>query len=105
MDDIERQELARRLSALSPKDVRKELRRLDPAADMKFFRNSVWDEYQTLYVLPNAGIGVTVVEKADVDEMNAVVHSSYRDQKKEKVSYHYVEARVASLDSRRAPKR
>jgi hypothetical protein len=72
---------------------------------MRFFRNSIWDEYQTLYVLPNAGISVTVVEKADVDEMNAVDHSSFRDQKKEKVSYHYVEARVASLDSRRPSKK
>jgi hypothetical protein len=102
MDETERQDLARRLSEMKFKDVRKELRRIDPDADLKVYRNSMWDEYHTLYVLPNADLSVTLVEKMDLDETDIPVASGPGDQKKLKREFNYVEARVTPLGGRRA---
>ncbi|WP_119068787.1 hypothetical protein [Aggregatilinea lenta] len=97
MNETERDQLAQRLSAMSWKDARKEMRRLDPAAVMKFFRNSYHDEYRTLYLLPSQRVSVTLVEKQDADVTDKAVLSAPGENKLS-VSYDYVGARVAPLE-------
>ncbi|HML25069.1 MAG TPA: hypothetical protein PKD09_25680 [Aggregatilinea sp.] len=97
MNETERDQLAQRLSAMSWKDARKEMRRIDPDAVMKLFRNSYHDEYRTLYLMPNQGISVTLVEKQDADVTDKPVISA-PGEKKMSVSYDYVGARVAPLE-------
>ncbi len=99
MDEAERQQLAQRLSALALKDAQKELKKLDRTLKLKYYRNSIWDEYHSLYLLPQLNISVTLVEKEDRDEMSAGVAASPGGRlKKERASFYYVEARVGSLN-------
>jgi hypothetical protein len=98
MDDDARSQLAQRLSALSFKDARKEVRALDPQADMKYWRNAIWDEIHTLFTLPNAGLSVSLVEKAESKNSNRTIGGGPRGLKGKKVTYKYVEARVELLD-------
>ncbi|MBN1681026.1 MAG: hypothetical protein JW966_12125 [Anaerolineae bacterium] len=98
MDDTQRQALAERLSTMPYKKLRKEMRRLDPDADMQYWRNAVWDEYHTLYVLPNVGLTITLVEKTDVEQTDKRDFSGPPDRKKQKIDYQYIEARVAPVD-------
>jgi hypothetical protein len=100
MDEAERVQLAQRLSAMSIKDARKEIRRLDPDADLVTWRNSVWDEYHSLWLLPNAGLSITLVEKEDVENSRHDIGGGPSGFKAEKIDYHYVEARVAPLERR-----
>ena len=63
MDEAEREQLAARLSAMpSLREAQKEVRALDPDADMKFWRNSIWGQYHTLFTLPNVGLSITLIE-------------------------------------------
>ncbi len=101
MNETEREQLAQRLSALSLKDARKEIRRLDRAADMKFYRNSIWDEYHTLFLLPNAGLSITLVEKGEVEQLDLPDTAGPKGRKRQALTYSYVGASVAPLDSRR----
>jgi len=98
MNEAERAQLAQRLSAMSLKDARKEIRRLDPGADMVFWRNSVWDEVHTLWLLPNAGLSITLVEKANRNQTNREIGGGPNGFKAEKVDYRFVEARVEPLE-------
>jgi hypothetical protein len=98
MDETAREKLAQRLSALSLKDARKEIYRMDPDTELKFFRNSIWDEYHTLFLMPNQDLSVTLVEKRDKDTLNKVdPASATRNRKKQEIDYNYVEARVEPL--------
>ncbi len=97
MNETERDQLAQRLSAMSWKDARKEISRIDSNAVMKFFRNSYHDEYRTLYLLPRQGISVTLVEKQDAYVTDNAVETA-PGEKKLRVSYDYVGARVAPLE-------
>jgi hypothetical protein len=97
MDTIESQQLAQRLSAMSLKDARKEVFRLDPDAVMKFYRNSIWDEFHTLFLLPNLGLSLRLVEKADIEISDDAVAANPGDRKKLDVAYKYIEARVEPL--------
>lgn len=90
-------QLAQRLSALSFEEARREIRHLDPDADMKFFRNSYWDEYHTLFLLPNRNLSITLVEKSTVETTNRRDYSGPKDRKRQKVAYNYIEARVSPL--------
>lgn len=103
MNDAERDQLAQRLSAMSLKDARSEIRKVDPAADMKYFRNAIWDEYHTLFLLPNAEISVTLVEKVDTGPSDSTDHTRPRTSAPTltRATYTYESARVAPLDSRR----
>jgi len=97
MNEAERRQLADRLSGLSLKHARQEIRKLDRDADLKYFRNSMWDEYHTLWLLPNQGLSITLVEKADIDQLDKRDFSGPPSRHKEAVSYEYVEARVEPL--------
>lgn len=98
MDEQERQELSRRLSGMTFKQARKEIFRLDRAASMAFYRNSMWDEFHTLFLLPNQGLSITLVEQDDARQTDDVAASSPGDVKKLKVVFKYIEARVDALD-------
>jgi len=98
MDESERQQLAQRLSAVSMKDARKEILRLDSKATVEYWRNSYWDEYHTLYLLPNAGLSIALVEKSNLKDTNRTTASSRGDQKVQKVTFKYIEARVNPLN-------
>jgi len=100
MNEAERAQLAQRLSAMSLKDAHKEIRRLDPDADMVFWRNSVWDEYHTLWLLPNAGLSITLVEKAIFRDSGHAIGGGPRGWKARKAEFRYIEARVAPLERR-----
>jgi hypothetical protein len=97
MDEAEREQLAQRLSAMSLREAQKELRALDPDADMKFWRNSIWGEYHTLFTLPNAGLSVTLVETDEVQNTKKNIGGGPRGSKAEKINYHYTGARVETL--------
>ncbi|MBI5960753.1 MAG: hypothetical protein HY866_18585 [Chloroflexi bacterium] len=98
MDDIAREQLAKRLSALSLKDARKEIRSLDPDADMAFWRNATWDEHQTLWLLPNAELSITLVEKTDFKDSNHQIGGGPGRYTAQKADYRYIEARVMPLE-------
>ncbi len=98
MDEAARDQLARRLSAMSLNDARKEIRALDPQAELKFYRNAIWDELHTLWLLPNAGLSITLVEKDKEKVLSEQAGGTPRGTKKLGVDFTYVEARVAPLD-------
>lgn len=97
MDEAEREQLAQRLSAISFRDAQKELRALDSDADMKFWRNSIWGEYHTLFTLPNAELSVTLVETDKVEDTQKKIGGGPRGLKAQKIEYHYKGARVEPL--------
>jgi hypothetical protein len=97
MDEVAREQLARRLSAMKLSDVRKEIRALDRDAVLKFYRNAIWDEYHTLWLLPNAGVSITLVEKVKTREGTREVGGGPRGTKAKEVEYIYVGARVDPL--------
>ena len=97
MNETEREQLAQRLSAMSLKETRNEIRGLDPNANLKFFRNSIWDEYHTLWLLPNAGLSIILVEKADQEESKREDATRPKGHKQTSVTYTFIEARVAPL--------
>ena len=98
MDETARERLAQRLSAMSLKDARKEVFRMDPDSELKFFRNSIWDEYRTLFLMPNLGLSVTLVEKQDKSALGeADPASASKRRKKQNISFNYVEARGTPL--------
>ncbi len=86
LTEAERQKLAEKLAGLSYKGARKELRRLDPDANLKFWRNSLKNETHTAYELPNLGVRVILVERHDARPIS--------DKTLQKVKYYYTEARV-----------
>ncbi len=97
MDETAREQLAKRLSAMKLKQVRNEIRALDPDADLKFHRNAIWGEYHTRWVLPNAGVSITLVEKMDTQDSNKRIGGGPRGLKAQKIRFRYVEARVEPL--------
>ncbi len=97
IDEAAREQLARRLSAMKLKDVRKEIRALDPDAILKYYRNAIWDEYHTLWVLPNAGLSITIVERTTISDSNKEIGGGPRGMKAKKVEYVYIETRVEPL--------
>ncbi len=99
MDEAQRKQLAERLKALDLRKAMREIRALDKAANMKFWRNAMWNEYQTLFELPNVGIKVTLVEKGTFEETDRKVGGGPTGWKAKKAEYEYVEARVAPLYS------
>lgn len=98
MDEAAREQLAKRLSAMSLKDARKEIRAIDSDAIMKYYRNSIWDECHTLFVLPNAELSVFLVEEGSVEHTDKQSGGASRGVKMDAVDYHYIEARVEPLD-------
>ncbi len=85
LSEQERQQLAEKLASMKYKQARKEIRRLDPDADLKIWRNSVGhNEWHTMYELPNLNSRVILVEQEHREDKGD------RDQ----VDYIYVEARV-----------
>jgi len=97
MDEVAREQLARRLSAMKLSDVRKEIRALDRDAVLKFYRNSIWDEYHTLWLLPNAGVSITLVEKVRFKDGKKEVGGGPRGMKAKETAFVYVGARVEPL--------
>jgi hypothetical protein len=97
MDEAEREQLAQRLSAMSLRDAQKELRALDPDVDMKFYRNSIWGEYHTLFTLPNAGLSVALVETDEVENTQKNIGGGPRGSKAQKIKYIYKGALVDVL--------
>lgn len=98
MNETERRQLADRLSGMSFKNAHREMRRIDRDAVLKYFRNSIWDEYHTLWLLPNEGVEITLVEKADVDTLDKRDYSGPPSRRKLGVKYEYAEARVEPLE-------
>ncbi|GEM_PF-952335 len=98
MDEAAREQLAKRLSAMSLREAQHEIRRLDPQAEMKFWRNAVRNEQHTLWVLPEQGVAVTLVERESRAPSNREIGGGPRGSKAQRASYEYVEARVAPLN-------
>jgi hypothetical protein len=102
MDESEREQLAQRLSALSFSDARKEILRLDPDANLKYWRNAIWHEYHTLFLLPNAGLSITLVEEQEQKKTNELDDGAANPKRHKKIDvlYSYLEARVEPLTHR-----
>lgn len=98
MDETERTKLAQRLSAMTFKQARREILQLDRQANLKFWRNSIWDEYHSLFLLPNQGLSIILVEKGDVESTDKRDHTGPPDRKQATIDYKYVEARVEPLE-------
>jgi hypothetical protein len=98
VDEASRKQLAQRLGAMKLNEARGEIRALDRDANMVFWRNAMWDETQTRYLLPNAGLSITLVEKTNEHDDNKTIGGGPRGTHAIEVEYHYVEARVDLLD-------
>lgn len=92
MNEQERQQLAEHLAKMSYSKARGEIRRLDTAANLKYWRNAIHNEWHTLYELPTVGLRVTLVEKAERTPIGNIYTFPA-----EKVKPIYVEARVEAL--------
>jgi hypothetical protein len=90
MNEKDRQELAERLAKLSYKKARSEIRKLDPNANLKYWRNAIGAEWHTAYELPNEGIKISLLEKP---EREAIYQSALVT-----ATPVYVEARVEPLN-------
>jgi hypothetical protein len=97
MDEAAREQLAQRLSAMTLKEVRNEIRSLDADADMVFWRNAIRDETQTQWLLPNAGVSVILVEKNNLQDSDRKIGGGPGRWNAQKTEYRYVEARVNPL--------
>lgn len=85
MSEQDRQKLAEKLAGMTYPKARKEVRRLDPDANLKIWRTSVGDnEHHTTYECPNLGAKVILVETLHEEPKGRVA----------KADYYYVEARV-----------
>lgn len=98
MDDAQREQLAARLQAMNLRKAIREIRTLDSDANMKFWRNSIWDEYQTVFELPTLGVKVILVEKETVEESDRKVGGGPTGWKAQKAKFAYVEARVQPFE-------
>lgn len=98
MDESERDQLARRLSALTWNQARQEIYKLDRAADMKYYRNTRWHEYHTLFTLPNAGLAITLVESATITPSSKPNAAGPTGSTLQTTTYHYDRARVELLE-------
>jgi hypothetical protein len=98
MDDAQREELAGRLQNMDFRKAIREIRTLDKDANMKFWRNSIWHEYQTVFELPNLGVKVILVEKGTFKESDREVGGGPRGWKAQKAEYDYVETRVQPFE-------
>lgn len=66
MNEQERLKLAEHLASMKFQRARTEIRKLDPDANLKYFRNSFGNRrWHTAYELPNEGIKITLVEQAE----------------------------------------
>lgn len=93
MDEQDRQSLAKHLAGMKLGKARAEIRRLDPEATLKYFRNAIGkNEWHTSYELPNIGLKVTLVE----EPRKVPMMGTYLVRSKPV----YVEARVEPLTRR-----
>ena len=87
MDTQERQDLAQHLAEMTYKRARREVRKLDPNAVLRYWRNSVGPNYwHTMYVLPGVGLKVTLIEEHQTEPI--------KDSHLVRANPVYVEARV-----------
>ncbi len=98
MDEAARKQLAQRLGAMKMNEARREIRKLDHDANMVFWRNAIWDEYHTLYLLPNEELSITLVEKTNLQEGTRNIGGGPSGTHAIQIDYHYVEARVEPLE-------
>lgn len=90
MDAHERQQLAEHLASMKYQKARNEVRKLDPDAKLKLWRNSVnHNELHTTYELPNLELRVILVEQPSTEP----IPDSYMVRAKTE----YIEARVVPL--------
>lgn len=97
MTEQERLQLAQHLAEMKYKRARAEVRRLDPAAKLKYWRNSIKHEWHTAYELPTLGIKVTLVE---IPDREPIKPSAKHIGAFERVDPRYVEARVEDWPTR-----
>lgn len=98
MDEAAREDLAQRLSDMSLRDAVREMRNIDPDANMVFWRNAIWHEYHTLFLLPNEDVEVRLVETSSVSEPKREVGGGPSGTMARSTAYQYIGARVAPLD-------
>lgn len=98
IDEAAREVLARRLSEMKLRHAVREIRSMDRDANMIMWRNSIWDEYHTVFLLPNAELTITLVEKNTVVASKHEIGGGPEGSKAQDVEFHYVEARVTGLD-------
>jgi hypothetical protein len=99
MDDTQRAQLAERLQAMDMRKAMREIRALDKDANMKFWRNSMWHEIQTVFELPTLGVKVILVEKGVFKEIDREVGGGPNGLKARKAEYEFVEARVLPFEA------
>ncbi|MCQ3931115.1 MAG: hypothetical protein DPW16_11720 [Chloroflexi bacterium] len=94
----ERQKIAQKLAGLSYRKARKEIRKMDNKANLKFWRNGAkTGEIHTTYELPTLGLKISLVE---IGQANPI-----EEGKRLKKEYFYTEARVEPLAKPPAPQR
>jgi hypothetical protein len=98
MDEAAREVLSRRLSEMKLRQAIREIRSMDRDANMVMWRNSMWNEYHTKFLLPNAELTIILVEKNTVVNSKHEIGGGPEGAKAQDVDYHYVEARVTALE-------
>lgn len=98
MDEAAREDLARRLSDMKLRQAIREIRSMDHDVNMVMWRNSIWDEYHTKFLLPNAGLTIILVEKQTLAASDHEIGGGPEGSKSQNVEFHYVEARVTDLE-------
>lgn len=93
MNEQERLKLAEHLAGMKFQRARSEIRKLDPQANLKYFRNAFGTQrWHTAYELPNEGIKITLVEQVE--------QKPVADSNLVRVTPVYVEAIVEDLPKR-----
>jgi hypothetical protein len=91
--ETEREVLARHLSNLALGDAIREIGNVDCDANMVMWRNPTGDEFHTVFLLPNAELTITLVEK------NIGVSSAHGTGAKARSSdIRYIDVRITDLE-------
>lgn len=98
MDEAARQDLAQQLGEMKIRKAMRTVRNMDRDANMIMWRNAVKDEYHTVFLLPNEGVIVTLVEQNSVSASERKIGGGPQGLKAQNVEFTYVEARVTDLE-------
>ncbi len=98
MDDTARQDLARQLGEMTVRKAMRTVRGMERDANMIMWRNAIWHEYHTVFLLPTEGLTITLVEKNTVVASEHEIGGGPEGSKAQDVEFTYIEARVTELE-------
>lgn len=97
-EETEREVLARHLSNLAFGDAIREIGHVDCDANMVMWRNPTGDEFHTVFLLPNAELTITLVEKNTVVCSENGIGEALKGVKARHSDIRYVDVRITDLE-------